>query len=54
MNEKVNMKCPQCKNIVEISSEFKPFCSKTCKNLDFLNWANEEKYIPMPDDSTSD
>ena len=54
MNEKVIMKCPQCKNIVEISSEFKPFCSKTCKNLDFLNWANEEKSIPMPDDSTSD
>ena len=45
MREKVNITCPNCKKIVEIDSRFKPFCSKACKSIDFLRWANEEVAI---------
>ena len=45
MNEKINLSCPNCKKIVEIHSKYKPFCSKSCKSIDFLRWANEEVSI---------
>lgn len=45
MSKKVNLTCPNCKKIVEIDSKFKPFCSKGCKSIDFLRWANEEVSI---------
>ena len=45
MNKKINLTCPGCKKIVEIDSKFKPFCSKACKSIDFLRWANEEVAI---------
>ena len=45
MTKKVNITCPNCKKIVEIDSRFKPFCSKACKSIDFLRWANEEVAI---------
>tara|TARA_Y100001935_G_scaffold177558_2_gene146974 strand:- start:925 stop:1089 length:165 start_codon:yes stop_codon:yes gene_type:complete len=45
MKKKINLICPNCKKIVEIHSKYKPFCSKGCKSLDFLKWANEEVSI---------
>lgn len=40
--------CPSCKTKVAwvASQEFRPFCSESCKNKDFIGWANEEKRIP--------
>jgi hypothetical protein len=54
MNNKVNLSCPNCKKIVEIDSQFKPFCSKGCKSIDFLKWANEEVSIETFDDEGID
>lgn len=31
-----NIKCPLCNQ--PVVAEFNPFCSKKCKNEDFLNW----------------
>jgi endogenous inhibitor of DNA gyrase (YacG/DUF329 family) len=51
---KVN--CPTCNEIVIWSeeSEFRPFCSKRCKLIDFGEWANERHAIPgdpvLPDE----
>ena len=50
MNKKINLTCPNCKKIVEIDSKFKPFCSKACKSIDFLRWANEEVSIETFED----
>ena len=37
--------CPIChKPAVD---EYKPFCSKYCKNIDFLKWVKEEYRIPV-------
>jgi endogenous inhibitor of DNA gyrase (YacG/DUF329 family) len=46
MTTKVN--CPNCKKHVEWSQSnlFRPFCSKTCKLIDFGEGADEEKTIP--------
>ena len=39
--------CPNCSIVIKWSDEFpeRPFCSKRCKNNDFIDWANEEKKI---------
>ena len=54
MSKKVNLVCPGCKKIVVIDSKFKPFCSKGCKSIDFLRWANEEVAIETSEDDTQD
>ena len=54
MNKKINLTCPNCKKIVEIDSKFKPFCSKACKSIDFLRWANEEVSIETFEDQDND
>lgn len=38
------MKCPICKK--KPVEEWKPFCSKFCKDKDLLNWANGAYSIP--------
>jgi uncharacterized protein len=46
--------CPECgKETLFENNINRPFCSKECKNKDFLNWTNEayeihskNKYIP--------
>lgn len=40
--------CPGCETQVIWSSDnpWRPFCSESCKNKDFIAWANEEKRIP--------
>ena len=39
--------CPTCdKEVVWIEeSEFRPFCSKRCRLIDFGDWANEKNTI---------
>ena len=54
MKKKINLICPNCKKIVEINSKYKPFCSKGCKSVDFLRWANEEVSIKSFEDPTND
>ena len=40
--------CPTCKKTVEWKqeNEFRPFCSKRCKLIDFGEWASERNSIP--------
>ena len=46
MNDKL-IRCPSCKTKIEWteSNTERPFCSKRCKNSDFIEWANEERTI---------
>ncbi|MCP3907784.1 MAG: DNA gyrase inhibitor YacG [Oceanicoccus sp.] len=39
--------CPHCKTPVVWNSnnENRPFCSESCRNKDFIGWANEEKVM---------
>ena len=39
--------CPQCGELQVWNNDntFRPFCSESCKNTDFLAWANEEQKI---------
>ncbi|HEY9037002.1 MAG TPA: DNA gyrase inhibitor YacG [Pseudomonadales bacterium] len=48
MTEQKTMPCPQCGTECLISTEnrFMPFCSRRCKDADFLHWANDEHRIP--------
>lgn len=53
------VKCPCCGTEITWSSDNpnRPFCSETCKNKDFVGWANEEHIIEgntMYDDLLSD
>ena len=49
LNEQVKQKvqCPHCKvpNEWSESNPYRPFCSETCKNNDFVGWANEQHRI---------
>jgi len=46
-NKSIAVKCPSCSQQVEWveKNSFRPFCSETCKNKDFIGWANEEKQL---------
>lgn len=49
MNKKnISVDCPNCQRSVEWKDEnnFRPFCSKRCKLIDFGGWANELNSIP--------
>ena len=54
MNKKVNLTCPNCKKIVEIDSKFTQCCSRGCKSIDFLRWANEEVSIETFEEPNQD
>ena len=43
-------KCPRCEIVVSKGEEnqYRPFCSKRCKLIDFGTWANEENVISRP------
>ena len=40
--------CPSCKKQVEWAdnNEYRPFCSKRCKLIDFGEWASGKHVIP--------
>ena len=44
------MKCPTCERPAE--TEFRPFCSKRCADVDLARWVNGSYAIPShdPDD----
>jgi endogenous inhibitor of DNA gyrase (YacG/DUF329 family) len=44
------MKCPNCERPTE--TEFRPFCSKRCADVDLARWVNGSYAIPSrdPDD----
>ena len=55
----MKIKCPKCgaPTIYAKENEFRPFCSKRCKNDDIIAWANGENKISTPiteKDSLSD
>ncbi len=39
--------CPNCKTPViwDKNNTNRPFCSDSCRNKDFIGWANEEKVM---------
>ena len=41
------LNCPACKTSIKWSERFpfRPFCSKRCKDSDFIDWTNEENRI---------
>lgn len=47
-NETKSVNCPTCQKLVvwDEDSEFRPFCSKRCKLIDFGDWATEKHSIP--------
>lgn len=42
------VQCPSCQAEVEWSDDalHRPFCSLRCKQIDFIDWANEDRKIP--------
>ncbi|MFP6737069.1 MAG: DNA gyrase inhibitor YacG [Rhodospirillales bacterium] len=42
---KKNRKCPMCGRAAE--EEYKPFCSKRCKQLDLGRWLDESYRVPV-------
>lgn len=42
MNKTIIVKCPQCETSFSYyTSEFRPFCSERCKNIDLGLWLSE-------------
>ena len=41
------MKCPTCERPTE--TEFRPFCSKRCADVDLARWVNGTYAIPLRD-----
>ncbi len=49
------VKCPTCKRETEYTgNEFRPFCSKRCKLLDFGDWADGKFSLPSQTASLSE
>lgn len=47
MNKLLNVNCPKCKTAFNYySSEFRPFCSERCKNVDLGHWVTESYRVP--------
>ncbi len=47
MQKNIVVDCPNCGISVSWSESqpHRPFCSKRCKDSDFIDWANEEQRI---------
>ena len=44
---KISVKCPSCeKKFYYFDSEFRPFCSERCKNIDLGHWFSESYTVP--------
>lgn len=47
MNKLLNVKCPQCETAFQYyESEFRPFCSKRCQQIDLGHWFQESYVVP--------
>jgi endogenous inhibitor of DNA gyrase (YacG/DUF329 family) len=42
------MKCPICRKLVQMPSEWAPFCSERCRLIDLGNWASEKYVVSTP------
>lgn len=40
--------CPICRKPTE--HEFRPFCSRACRDRDLINWADEKYNVPVAAD----
>lgn len=40
--------CPICRKPTE--HEFRPFCSRVCRDRDLINWADEKYTVPVAAD----
>lgn len=45
---KAMVKCPICREKVDASTEFAPFCSKRCKTIDLGKWVSGDYKISRP------
>ena len=47
-NKTLIVNCPSCQTEVQWNEDapHRPFCSLRCKQIDFIDWANEEHSIP--------
>lgn len=43
--------CPLCRKAMVV--EFKPFCSRACRDKDLLNWLGEGYAVPVPPEQTA-
>lgn len=49
----IKPRCPVCKK--PTVHEFRPFCSRGCRDRDLINWAEERYAVPVkPDDDEDD
>lgn len=50
MNKLLKVKCPQCDTaFTYYESEFRPFCSKRCQQIDLGHWFQETYTVPTKD-----
>ncbi|AUN97093.1 DNA gyrase inhibitor YacG [Bacteriovorax stolpii] len=50
MNKLLKVKCPQCDTtFTYYESEFRPFCSKRCQQIDLGHWFQETYTVPTRD-----
>lgn len=48
MNKKIKVKCPQCATeFFYYDSEFRPFCTKRCQQIDLGHWFQETYVVPL-------
>ncbi len=48
MEKKLIVKCPQCKTEFSYyESEFRPFCTKRCQQIDLGHWFQESYTVPV-------
>ena len=50
MNKVLKVKCPQCATeFLYYESEFRPFCTERCKQIDLGHWFQESYVVPTKD-----
>ena len=55
MTKKLMVKCPQCETEFNYyDSEFRPFCSERCKQIDLGHWFKETYTVPDKSNSQED
>lgn len=51
MNKKIEVKCPQCqKKFFYYDSDFRPFCTLRCKEIDLGHWFKESYVVPLKEE----
>ncbi|MEH6551371.1 MAG: DNA gyrase inhibitor YacG [Pseudomonadales bacterium] len=52
MKKPIKLNCPRCgaQKTWDKTDPYRPFCSASCKNSDFIAWANEDQVIAGEDE----